>query len=188
MKNFVDWLNNKKTLQLSPILLAGIGHHQMVTIHPFTDGNGRTARALATLILYLHGYDIKKMFALEDYYNLNRPVYYQMIDEARKKNDLTKWLEYFSQGLLQEMQKVLQEVERFSLIEKYPKKEPVYLPKRQRRILDFVAINGQITRSEAVKDLQVSPRTAYRDLDSLVKLGLLQRKGKGPGTFYMMSK
>lgn len=186
MRDFCSWLNNEKIKEVSPVIISGISHHQLVTIHPFTDGNGRTARALATLILYQKGYDIKKMFALEDFYNLERPAYYQAISKARKDKDLTSWLEYFSQGLLAELQQVLQKAEHFTF-ETKTQKEQIYLSKRQREILDFIAINAKIFRSEVVDICSVSPKTAYRELDFLREKGLIKRKGKGPSSHYVLA-
>jgi len=72
MKDFALWLNSDQAHELYPVLLSGISHYEFVRIHPFVDGNGRTARALATLILYLKSFDTKRFFALDDYYNEDR--------------------------------------------------------------------------------------------------------------------
>lgn len=188
VKELINWIKSKEGQELSPVIAAAITHHQLVTIHPFVDGNGRTARVLATLVLYLRGYDIKRMFALEDYYNLDREVYYDAIQRSREKKDLTLWLEYFSNGLLKEFQQVYQRVAHFNLEAAKEEKEPVYLSERHRGILDFAAINGKIFRSDVVEAFTVSPRTAHRDLKKLVEIGFLERKGQGPKTHYIFKK
>jgi cell filamentation protein, protein adenylyltransferase len=66
MREFTDWIN--KAEDVSPILVAGIAQFQFVHIHPFIDGNGRTARLLSTLILYKTGYDFKRLFTISEYY------------------------------------------------------------------------------------------------------------------------
>ncbi|MFA4966681.1 MAG: Fic family protein, partial [Candidatus Margulisiibacteriota bacterium] len=74
---FIDWLNlmlDKKDT-INPVLLAGIAHYEIARIHPFIDGNGRSARLLATLILYLSGFDHRRIFALDDYYDRDRQGY-----------------------------------------------------------------------------------------------------------------
>jgi len=187
MKEFCQWLKSKKTDELSPVIVAAVAHHRLVTIHPFADGNGRVARILATLILYNRGYDVKKTFALEDYYNLDRQAYYQAIQKARQVRDLTSWLEYFSQGFLNELNNVIERVERFAF-EMKTKGKPIYLSKRKIDILDFVAINGKIFRSDVVDIATVSPKTAYRELEQLRQNGLLLRKGKGPISHYILKK
>lgn len=187
MKDFSRWLQKMETTNISPVIMAAVGHHQLVTIHPFVDGNGRTSRALATLILYRREYDIKKMFALEDYYNLDRQSYYQAIEKARKDKDLTSWLEYFSEGFLFELEQVWEQIEEFS-VEVKAGKEVTYLSKRQRRILDFISINGKIYRSDVVDISSVSEKTAYRDLEKLRQDGFIKRKGRGPATYYILEK
>ncbi len=115
MKNFVEWIQQSAEKEIHPILVAGLVHQEFVAIHPFTDGNGRTARALATLILYQRGYDFKRLFALEDYYNQDRPKYYAAINlgknyEERITADFTPWLEYFVKGFRQEIDDVKEKV------------------------------------------------------------------------------
>jgi Fic family protein len=105
MKEFVEWLN--KGSDISPVFMAGIGQYQFVDIHPFLDGNGRTARVLCTLILYQNGYDFKRLFSLSEYYDKNRHNYYDAIQSVRNNNmDMTEWLEYFIEGLKNQLTEV----------------------------------------------------------------------------------
>ncbi len=106
MKEFIDWLNEET--DISPVLLAGISQYQFVEIHPFLDGNGRTARVLCTLILYQNGYDFKKLFSLSEYYDKERRKYYDAIQSVRENDmDLTEWLEYFSEGVKKQIARKL---------------------------------------------------------------------------------
>jgi Fic family protein len=99
MTEFVFWLNAEQ--EVHPILVAGVAQFQLVHIHPFLDGNGRTARLLSMLCLYRKGYDFKRLFTLSEYYDRDRPSYYRAIQSVRKRElDLTEWLEYFTMGLL----------------------------------------------------------------------------------------
>ena len=77
IRELVDWVNIEE--DLNPIILAGVFHYEFVRIHPFVDGNGRTARALATLILLLNDFDIKGYFSLDEYYNQDRESYYKAL-------------------------------------------------------------------------------------------------------------
>ncbi len=102
MKEFVEWLNNVG--DVPHVLVAGIAQHKFVDIHPFIDGNGRTARVLCTLILYSKGYDFKRLFSLSEFYDTSRPGYYRAIQSVRQEDmDLTPWLEYFIDGLKVQM-------------------------------------------------------------------------------------
>ena len=100
MEEFLAWLNSKKSSKLHPVIIAGISHYEFVRIHPFVDGNGRCARALATLILYIHDFDIKRFFTLDGYYDSDRIAYYSALKSVNQKTlDLTQWLEYFLEGV-----------------------------------------------------------------------------------------
>lgn len=115
MADLVAWLNNPEAVALMPVLEAGIAHYELVRIHPFTDGNGRTARALATLILAIRGFDTKRFFALDEYYNQDRASYYEALRSVDPQtHDLTEWLEYFVQGIAVEMVRVERRVEELS--------------------------------------------------------------------------
>ena len=81
-----------------PVIVAGIAQHRMVWIHPFLDGNGRTARMFTTMLLYQRGYDFKYLFDLSTYYNRNRDNYYANLRTADETGDYTPWLQYFLGG------------------------------------------------------------------------------------------
>ncbi len=86
-----------------PVIAAGIAQHRLVWIHPFRDGNGRTARMFTTLALYLRGYNFKYLFDLSSYYNDNRDEYYAALRSADQSGDYTCWLEYFMGGFSMQM-------------------------------------------------------------------------------------
>lgn len=90
-----DWLH--------PVLVAGIAQHRLVWVHPFGDGNGRSARMLTTLLLYQRGYDFKYLFDLSSYYNNDRDKYYSSLRTADATGDYTAWLEYFVGGFAKQM-------------------------------------------------------------------------------------
>ena len=105
MREFTEWVSSAE--DVSPILVAGVAQFQFVHIHPFIDGNGRTARLLSTLILYKTGYDFKRLFTISEYYDKDRLSYYQAIQTVRKNNmDMTTWLEYFVDGLRSQMTEI----------------------------------------------------------------------------------
>src|SRR5438309_8016167 len=111
MTDFVAWLQWET--QINPVIVAGIAQFQLVHIHPFVDGNGRTARLLSTLCLYRTGYDFKKLFTISEFYDRDRPAYYGALQSVRKADlDLTGWPEYFTTGLAIQMQEVQQRGEK----------------------------------------------------------------------------
>ena len=86
-----------------PVIQAGITQHRLVWIHPFIDGNGRTARMFTTLLLFQRGYDFKYLFELSHYYNRDRDPYYAALRTADATGDLTDWLVYFLGGFAYQM-------------------------------------------------------------------------------------
>jgi len=186
MKEFVEWLNN--TGDVSPILASGIAQHRFVDIHPFIDGNGRTARVLCTLILYLNGYDFKRLFSLSEFYDTNRPEYYRAIQAVREHDmDMTPWLEYFIGGLKVQMQEVRDRGE--AAIRKeivLEKAVNIGLNKRQRKALTHLTRHADISRSEYVQLFEVSLRTANYDLALLEENNLIERMGLGRAIRYKL--
>ena len=83
--DLVKWINSKEVREFNSVIEAGIVHYEFVRIHPFVDGNGRTARILATLILYLLGFDTKQFFCLDDYYDSDREAYYRALQSVDQK-------------------------------------------------------------------------------------------------------
>ena len=110
MRDFIQWINAAE--DVSPVLVAGISQFQFVHIHPFIDGNGRTGRLLSTLILYKTGYDFKRLFSISEFYDKDRPAYYQAIQSVRRNNlNMAVWLEYFVEGLRSQMKEIQQKGE-----------------------------------------------------------------------------
>jgi Fic family protein len=112
------WIAQAEQEGLPVPVIAGLAHYQFVTIHPFYDGNGRTARALATLILYRHGYDLGRFYSLEEFYAQDLPAYYAALRThphhnyymGRAEADLTEWLTYFLSGMVAAFRGVIEKV------------------------------------------------------------------------------
>ncbi len=175
MAEFVAWLNSDQNVH--PILVAGIAQFQMVHIHPFLDGNGRTARLLSMLCLYRKGYDFKRLFTLSEYYDRDRSSYYRAIQSVRKRNpDLTEWLEYFTFGLHWQLAEVQGKGETLIRLDVLTKKHK--LSARQRIALELALVQSsfQIHDFEA-QCPGVHRRSLQRDLRGLLEQGLLEAEG-----------
>lgn len=166
--------------ELDPVLLAGLFHKQAVIIHPFMDGNGRSTRLMTTAILGAAGLDIFPIFSFEAYYNRNVSRYFQMVGEAgdyydiRDAVDFTPWLEYFAEGMLDELKRVQKA-----------------LPKRVRRlephhqaILDRLDAQGTLTQREygAISTRSLAARK--QDFAYLLAEGLIEKHGGGRSVHY----
>jgi Fic family protein len=188
MGEFVEWLNSNGSSQLDPVLIAGIAHYEFVRIHPFVDGNGRTARALATLILSLKEFDIKKFFALDDYYDSDRLAYYRVLKSVDQKTlDLTGWIEYFTDGVLLSITKVKEKVLQLSLEKhKNVSKGQVALTEKQTKVIGLIISNGRITSGEIQKMFKISRPAAYKEIKKLIELNLIEPKGAGKAVHYVI--
>lgn len=188
MKDLLNWINSKGAKEIEPIIEAGIVHYEFVRIHPFIDGNGRTSRVLATLILYKRGFDAKQFFCLDDYYDSNRPAYYKALRSVDQETlDLTLWLEYFVEGVNVSINAVKERVVRLSS-ERLRKVErgQIALTERQMRIVDFLNLNGKITNKDVRKMFKLSDEGALKEIKKLVKLEVIKSEGKGRASHYVL--
>jgi len=188
MREFVYWLN-KDNLDIHPVIKAGIAHHELVRIHPFLDGNGRVARVLATLILLLGGYDIRRFFSLEEYYDKDAASYYQNLQKA-SSGDLTSWLEYFTYGASVEFEKVKEKILKISKDVKLKEKiggAQIFLTERQIKLIEYIQEVGYI-QNQIFKDIfpDVSEDTVLRDLKELINKGLIKKVGSTKSARYVM--
>ncbi len=190
-QDLIEWLKESEKENINPVIAAGIAHLEIAAIHPFADGNGRTARAMATLILYQRGYDFRRLFALEDYYNKDRAKYYKAINVgknyAERRTDITSWLEYFVKGFKEEIDNVRAQIAALSLRKVNDNiKSKIYLDKDQLKLLDFLDQVGRIVIKDAVDILNCPKRTAQLKLNQLKKAGIISQIGKGPSSAYIL--
>ncbi len=176
MQELVDWLRDAGDVH--PVLVAGIAQFQLVHIHPFKDGNGRTSRLLSTLCLYRSGYDFRRLFTLSEFYDRDRESFYAALQRVRADMDLTGWLDYFVRGLATQLAEIRSRGEiaiRSDVIA-----QTHGLNSRQAAILDLVAAEPDLGISQIADRLrEVNRRTLQRDLRRLVKLHLIAELGAG---------
>ena len=197
LDDFFEWLNSSQGKEVHSILRAGIAHYVLVAIHPFVEGNGRTARALATLILLKEGYDIKRFFALEEHFDRDLSSYYESfanVDRQSKniaQRDLTAWLEYFTQVVALELNQVKEKVRKISIDTRLKVKmgEQVALSERQMRLVEYLSDRG----SAPMKDVKsvipmVSEDTILRDLNDLMDKAIIKKEGRTKAAMYMIVK
>jgi Fic family protein len=186
MAELVDWLNREH--ETHPVLVGGIAQSQLVHIHPFLDGNGRTSRLLSTLPLYRAGYDFKRLFTISEYYDRDRPAFYRSIQSVRERGmDLTGWLEYFVEGLAAQLTEVKQRgeqaIRRDALVKQFR------LSDRQTKALGHILEHGGLTIQEFERlSSEVSRRTLQRDLRAMVSIGLLVSEGSTNQLIYRMKR
>lgn len=196
MEDFLVWLNEDDERGTHPVIKSGISHYAIASIHPFVDGNGRTARAFATLTLFVEGYDIKRLFSLEEYFDRDAEKYYKILIDTSGQSrelsdrDLTDWLEYFTQGLAIELSRVRDKVRKLSIDTRIRVKrgQKVLLSERQIKIVEYLSENGRGRMGE-LKDLlpMVSDDTVLRELQSLTEQGIIKKHGRTKGAYYELA-
>lgn len=169
---------------LDPILLAGLWHKQLVVIHPFVDGNGRTTRLSTKLLLAGLGLNTFNLFSFENYYNQNVTRYFQNVGlfgnyyDLAGNLDFTPWLEYFAEGILDELLRVQKQIENNLAA------PDTTLKPHHEAILAHIDENGFITDKAYAKITERAKATRALDFKFLLELGLIERKGRGPGVYY----
>ena len=196
VSDFIAWLNKPDTKEIHPILLAGITHYMLVAIHPFVEGNGRTARAFANLVLLKENYDIKRFFALEEHFDEDPAVYYQAFAQVDKQSpniyerDLTPWLDYFTHVVATELVKIKDKVKKLSLDTRLKVKigKQVALTERQMRLVEHLSDMGSAGMAELRSVMKmVSEDTILRDLRDLMEKGIIKKEGSTKASRYVIA-
>lgn len=191
MNNFLSYINNNSPDEVHPALMAAVAHYEIVRIHPFLDGNGRVARAVALLILFIHGYDVKRFFSLEEHYDREPMKYYEALQIVAKQNgDMTGWIDYFTEGLAIELTRIKEKVKSLSTDLKIKKSmggKQLSLSERQIKIVEYVQENGFL-QNKAFFELfpMISEDTVLRELYDLVKKGIVKKEGSTKGAKYVL--
>jgi Fic family protein len=178
MRDLVDWLRTDSAIH--PVLVAGIAQFQLVHIHPFLDGNGRTSRLLSTLCLYRAGFDFKRLFTISEFYDRDRSAFYRALQTVREKDmDLTGWVEFFVGGLATQLEEV--KARGTVAIRADIVAHTHRLNDRQSAVLTEVLTGGRLSVAELERLFSdVNRRTLQRDIKKLLEKGLLREIGSGP--------
>ena len=170
MADLIAWIANEIKTNALPIpLIAGLAHYQFATIHPYYDGNGRTARLLTTLILHRGGYGLRGIYSLEEYYAQNLPGYYDALSVGKSHNyymgraeaDVTPFLAYFCHGLADSFSKVHSQAERAGRkksLDQAPQLRS--LTAQQRTALSLFVKTKTVSSGEVAEFFQLTPRSA----------------------------
>jgi len=190
MAEFILWLSRTKKEDLHPVIKAGIAHHEFVRIHPYVDGNGRVARSIATLLLQQGGYDIRRFFSLEEYYDKDAIMYYENLQKANT-GDMVSWLEYFTFGASVEFERIKNKILKLSKDAKIKEKfggQQIFLTERQAKIIEYIQDIGYMQNkgfSSIFPD--ISDDSVLRDIKDLMQKGLIKKIGKTKAARYILA-
>ena len=187
MTSLVEFVSRKQK-EIDPLILGGIFHKQMVLIHPFIDGNGRTTRLGTKVLLAEMGLNTFNLFSFENYYNKNVTRYFQYVGEKgdyydiTAKIDFTAWLEYFTEGIIDELLRVQGNLPQITT------SPETQLHTYHRKILNFIKEKGFIKDSYYKKLVGRARATRTLDFQKLIELELIERRGKGKATYYILKE
>ena len=192
MRDFALWL--RSDAEVHPILKAGLAHIHLVAVHPFWDGNGRTARGLSTLILQKSSFSFKKLLSIEASLFRIRDSYFTAIertlgDNFQSEYDATPWLEFFVDTLLTHTRELVSKLTDWhrEMTDVYKTLEGYEINQRQSEGLIYAVRMGRLSRPDYVEVTGASPVTASRDLAGLVQKGLLDPQGNTRARVYFPS-
>ena len=196
MVDLVDWINVQLDhSELAAPVIAALAHYQFATIHPYFDGNGRTARLLTNLILHRAGYGLKGIYSLEEYYARNLGDYYAAISVGDSHNyylgraeaDVSQWIEYFCQGMADSFANVRVQAEKLK-VKPDQTKLLRELDAKQKRILDLFRETRFLTTREIAEHLGVTPRTALNICHTWLENGFILSQGEKKNRRYELTE
>jgi Fic family protein len=189
MQAFLDWFNNAATVD--PVLKAALAHLWFVTIHPFDDGNGRIARAIADMALARSEGTVQRFYSMSAQIRIEHKTYYEILEQIQKHDlDVTPWIEWFLacldrafDGAEQTLASIMTKA-RF-----WDGHRDFAFNDRQRTILNRLlnGFEGKLTSSKWAVLAKCSQDTALRDIDGLLTHGVLAKDvGGGRSTSYSL--
>jgi len=199
MAAFIMWL--KREREMHPVIKAGIAHYQLAAIHPFMDGNGRTARALATLVLYMEKYGLKEFYSLEEYYAEDLKGYYAALHACQGNAyydnptpDITKWLEYFIKGVTIIFEEIKEKASAVAqkqgdISKKRDIKLLQFIGPREKRILNYFRSHLQLRTKNLCGVFHIKERTARDLLTKWIDMKMIKKQGGGKrDAYYVLSE
>lgn len=191
MRNLIEWTNTETEKAELPLpIIAAIAHYQYATIHPYFDGNGRTARLLTNLVLHKCGYGLKGIYSLEEYYARNLQGYYEALTVGDSHNyyfgradgDITQWLTYFCEGMADAFAKIRLQASEAAKQGDSTDHSPLLreLDQRQKQVLSLFAKSKYLTTREIADLLKIQPRSALNVCKKWVEQGFIIQQGSAP--------
>lgn len=184
MKSLITWTNEQIKEDVLPApVIAGLAHYQFATIHPYYDGNGRTARLLTTYILHKTGYGMKGIYSLEEYYAKNLNGYYQALNigdshnyyMGRAEADTTPFLEYFLSGMSISFRSVREKAQQLNVVNSEPDQSDSLreLRPRQKQVLPLFSQSREVGIQEIADQIGAKKQNAYNLVKKWIAEGFL---------------
>lgn len=184
-RGLMKWLNSSPAEEEHPVVVAAVAHHRLATIHPFMDGNGRIARCLESWLLYRRGFDTHHIFALDEFFDTDRDRYYKEIQRVRNSNnDLTSWIEYVSEGIVETLRKTQTRIQ--ALRAKKPAAKIILTPS-QERILQILVQTPAMGGKDLARALRITRSGLHKVVRPLLNAGLMIKEGSTKAAAYRLA-
>jgi len=175
------WLDRSGGIH--PIIASAIFHHQFVNIHPFSDGNGRVARAGAQWVLYQRNFDHNHIVALDDFYARDRQRYYDKIQQTRALDyDFTYWIDYVAEGILQTVDNVYSRIENIS----HGVGTHIVITPKQEELVRLFNLHGSLGSKDICRILKINRSRVNQILTPLIKAKIIKKEGRARATRYFL--
>jgi Fic family protein len=177
MRALVDWYKKDKTTH--PLVKCALFAYELVSIHPFQDGNGRLGRLLSSLLLLKNGYNWIQYVSFEHEIENRKTEYYRVLRSCqaqRPNEDVTEWVNFFFDALKNIQNQLLNKLEKSGI--------ETQLSPREKSIITFIGNNPGCKSGDIAKKLNIPSPTVKRILPELINKNLIDKHGTGPGTNY----
>jgi Fic family protein len=186
MTVFLNWIQNEH--RLDPVIKAALAHLWFITIHPFDDGNGRIARAITDMLLAKADESKQRFYSMSAQIQIERNKYYSLLESTQKGDlDCTEWIQWFLECLLRSMKQTDETISKSIARTKFwENNKTTEFNMRQQKIVHLLLDDffGNLNVSKYAKIIKTSTDTALRDLQDLIKKGVLEQEGSGRSTSY----
>lgn len=188
LSDIEKFLNNEY-LQVPELIRAGIAHYQFETIHPFLDGNGRTGRLLIILYLISSGLLNKPVLYISDFFEKNRMSYYDSLSMVKKTDDITQWLKFFLNGVVETSKDSIKTFEEIIKLKKDVENKLTQIGKKStngQKLLELLYSNPKVSAKFVSNNLGLSVVSVNNLLKTFVSIGILSEKtGFNRNRFYV---
>lgn len=181
MAQFLDWFEAEDSMD--PVMKSALAHFWFVTIHPFDDGNGRIARAIADMMLARSERSAQRFYSMSSQIQKERNAYYHVLESCQKGDlDITPWFRWFLECLKRAIEASAELLEAVLIKARFWEKHlGAAFNERQRLILNRLldGFDGKLTTSKWAKITKCSQDTALRDISDLVERNILMKDDAG---------
>lgn len=181
IETLINWIELQN--DIDPVLKSAIVHLWFITIHPFEDGNGRITRAITELLLARSDNSVKRFYSMSSQIRIERKQYYEILEKTQKGNsEITEWILWFLECLKNAFESTSELLSKILLKAEFWKvNTKTILNERQQKMLHKLldGFDGKLTTSKWGKICKCSQDTALRDIQNLMKKGIIQKEKSG---------